>query len=418
MIKNFTSIYKVLCNTKMLVVLFLGFASGLPLSLTASTINAWLSDEKISKTDIGLFIFVATPYALKFLWAPIVENLKLGFLTKNLGNRRAWILLSQIILIITIFTLSQSDISNVFYVAMLCLAIAFLSATQDICIDAYRVELLDDNEQGLGSATAVFGYRVGALVSGAGALFIAHYYSWQSAYASMAAIMFIGVITVIFAPKITTLFEQENSQDDIIKRSVIEPFRVFIQNTNWQLVLLFIALYKLADVFTSNMGTPFLLELGFSKVELASIGKTFGFIATIFGSFIGGILVYRFNIHKMLLLCLTLQAISNSMYLLQFQVGKVLSVLICTVAVENILSAMGTTVFVAYISRLCNKRYTATQYALLTSLASVAKLFLGSSSGYVVDHLGWQLFFVVSMFLSIPAILVLMAIIKPKFKRI
>jgi PAT family beta-lactamase induction signal transducer AmpG len=415
MLKKYPAI-ELYTNPKVLAVFFLGISSGLPLALVLSTLSVWLTEEGVSKTAIGLFAVITTPYAIKFMWAPLVDQMPLPFFSKLLGRRRGWMVFTQACLVMSLIALGLSNPSeNPWMTALCALMVAIASASQDIVIDAYRVEILEDKQQGAGAAMVVFGYRIGMLLSGAGALFIAHYMGWFMAYAAMAALIGIGFVTVMITGEpdnfINEKIDNTGSALEKIKRwllkAVVEPLSNFMSRPGWITILLFIVLYKFGDAFAGIMTNPFLVEIGFSKAEIATIVKTFGFGALMAGSFIGGFLVNKWGMIKSLWVCGILQMLSNLMFLLQAQVGYDVEVLAAVIAVENLSGGMGTTAFVAYISSLCNKRYTATQYALFSSLAAVGRTWLSASSGWFVDSIGWINFFMLSTVIAIPGLMML-----------
>lgn len=404
-------------NPKVLAVFFLGISSGLPLALVLSTLSIWLAEEGVSKTAIGLFAAITTPYAIKFMWSPLVDQMPIPFLTRFLGRRRGWMVFTQACLAASLIALGLTNPSeNAWLTALCALIVSVSSATQDIVIDAYRVEILEEKQQGAGAAMIVFGYRIGMLISSAGALFIAEYMGWFMAYAVMASFIAIGFVTVMITgePEYQNNEKQDDKAESSIQRAkdwlvraVVNPFSDFMGRSGWITILLFIVLYKLGDAFAGVMTNPFLVEIGFSKVEIASVVKTFGFVAVMAGAFIGGVLVNKWGIIKSLWVCGILQMLSNLMFLLQAKVGYNIEVLAAVIAVENLSGGMGTTAFVAYISSLCNKRYTATQYALFSSLASVGRTWLSASSGWFVDSIGWINFFILSTVIAVPGLLML-----------
>lgn len=414
---KFRQIVDLYVHPRLIAIFFLGIASGLPLALVFSTLSVWLSEEGVSKTAIGLFAAITTPYALKFLWSPLVDQMPIPFFSKLLGRRRGWMIFSQIFLGISIVALGLTDpSSNAWYTALFAFLVSIASATQDIVIDAYRVEILEEKQQGAGAAMIVFGYRVGMLISGAGALFIAHYMGWFAAYATMAVFVGVGFVTVMLTgePDSTQIplpqgdgTSKKSGINDWFINAVINPFTDFMKRSGWWIILLFILLYKFGDAFAGVMTNPFLVDMGFDKVEIATVVKTFGFAASMIGAFIGGILVHKWGMLKSLWICGILQMLSNLMFLLQAQVGHNIEVLSLVIAVENLSSGMGTTAFVAYISSLCNKNYTATQYALFSSLASVGRTWLSTSSGWFVDSVGWINFFLLSTVIAIPGLLMI-----------
>lgn len=412
---------------KILAILLLGFSSGLPLALVFSTLSVWLAEEGVSRTTIGLFAAAGTPYTLKFLWAPLVDHFRLPWLHRVLGRRRSWMMLSQVLLMGAFVVMGGSDpASDPLATAMVAVAIAFLSATQDIVIDAYRVELLEEEDQGAGAAMVVFGYRVGMLVSGAGALFLAEYHGWDAAYMGMALLMLVGFVTVFITgePAKSLAIEAENalktagySMIGHIKHAVIHPFVNFMERTDWWLILLFIIAYKFGDAFAGVMTNPFFIELGFTKTDIASVNKIFGFVAVVSGAFIGGFIVKYLGLIRSLWVCGILQMLTNLLFVAMANIGYDYPLFVVTIVFENLAGGMGTAAFVAYLSSLCNLQYTATQYALLSSLASVGRTWLSASSGWVVDSIGWQLFFTSTVFAAIPGLLLLLYLSPKRIRR-
>jgi PAT family beta-lactamase induction signal transducer AmpG len=414
-----SSTLSVYSNPKVIAVFFLGIASGLPLALSASTLSVWLAKVGVSITTIGLFAAVGTPYALKFLWAPLIDQLPLPFFTRFLGRRRGWMVFTQICLAASLFMLGMSNpAENAMATALCAFLVAISSASQDIVIDAYRVEILDEDQQGAGSAAVVFGYRIGMLISGAGALSMAQYTSWFVTYSVMAALVAIGIITALLndEPETGVVIDSEEGSEKIptlvkiekwFEKAVIEPFSDFAKRSGWWVILLFIVLYKLGNAFSGTMTNPFLVQLGFSNTEIAMIVKSFGFVASMLGAFAGGIIVNKMGIIKALCVCGILQMVMILMLVVQAKAGHNLSVLAVTIATENLTAGMATTAFVAYISSLCHARYTATQYALFSSLDSIGRTWLSTSSGWFVKQMGWEVFFVFSTAIAIPGLLML-----------
>jgi PAT family beta-lactamase induction signal transducer AmpG len=424
---------KVYADRRVLSILFFGFASGLPLALTIGTLFMWLAEVGVNKTTIGLFALAGTPYTLKFLWAPFVDRMPIPYLTGWLGRRRGWILLTQLVLMATILGLGGTNpVAQPGLTAFLALSVAFWSATQDIAIDAYRVEILEERQYGAGAATIVLGYRIGMLVSGAGALYLATYVSWSATYGIMAGFMIVGMVTVLLNPepsvrKSRESVEQERriaayleSRPDLkgnkakvlawIYGAVISPFADFIGRRGWLVILLFILLYKFGDALAGVMTMPFYVELGFTKIQVANITKIFGMAAIIIGAVIGGVMVDRLGILKSLFVCGILQMFSNLMFAVLAMAGHDLRVLTLAIAVENLSGGMGTAAFVAYLSSLCNVAYTATQYALLTSFMAFGRTVLTSSGGWLADQMDWVSFFVLTTVAALPGLLLLVGI--------
>ncbi|MFN8929935.1 MAG: AmpG family muropeptide MFS transporter [Alphaproteobacteria bacterium] len=402
---------------RLLVIGLLGFFSGLPLALTAGTLSAWLADSGVDRTSIGLFAAIATPYAFKFLWSPLMDGVRLPILF-HLGRRRSWLLLTQLSLVAAIATMALYDPAHSpLMVAFVGLLIATASASQDIVIDAYRVEFLPAAEQGAGAATATFGYRIGMLISGAGALWLADHYGWSEAYFIMAAVMALGAGLTLFikevrgegwqvagaAPPAT----RHASLTTFFQNFVLAPLRDFMTRDHWQLVLAFVILYKLGDAFLGVMFNPFLLDIGFTKSQIAAIVKLYGLAATILGAFLGGWLVLHWGMYRSLMICGLVHMLTNLLLVVQAGLGANEYFLIFSISAENLSGGMATTAFIAYLSALCKRHYTATQYALLSSLAAFGRTWLSTPSGWVSERLGWEWFFIVSCLISLPSLALL-----------
>ncbi|MBI1328215.1 MAG: MFS transporter [Alphaproteobacteria bacterium] len=404
------SALKLYLQPRLLVIGLLGVVSGLPLALTAGTLGIWLMEAGVDKTTIGLFASVATPYVLKFLWAPLVDQLRIPFLHR-FGRRRSWLMVVQAVLVVCIIGLGFSHPEAAAgATALWALLLATASATQDIVIDAYRVEYLKPEDQGAGAAMVVFGYRIGLLLSGAGALYLAEYYSWQVAYVCMAALLPLGALAVLWAGEPAAKRPHKAAKMRFgawLHHAVVEPFQEFLQRGGAFLILAFILFYKFGDALAGVMTGPFLIDIGFSKSDIATVVKTYGLAATLLGAFMGGILVARMPIMSALLICGILQMGSNLMFALQAVVGADIWLLMATITIENFSGGMGTAAFVAYISRLCNVQYTATQYALLSALASVGRVWLSTSGGWLAETLDWPLFFAASTLAAVPGLLLI-----------
>jgi PAT family beta-lactamase induction signal transducer AmpG len=393
----------------LITILFLGFSSGLPLALTGATLAAWLAQSKVDIGTIGLFAAVATPYTLKFLWSPFMDALPFPVLSRLLGRRRGWILATQggLLLALGMLALARPDI-NPFITAMIAILVAFLSASQDIVIDAYRVEILTPEEQGKGAAMTQLGYRLGMIASSAGAFYIASYAGWQFTYFAMGGLMGVGIVAVLLA-KEPLLLEADNTALVVpsLRESVINPFTDFMSRQSWALILVFVILYKLADAFIGIVTNPFLISIGFDLKQIANIVKIYGVIATLLGTFTGGWLVSRYGAIRILFIAGFLHAVTNLLYAVQAHVGADAHLLAVSIAVENISGGVSSAAFVAYLSNLTNRHYTATQYALLSSLAAMARTWLATPSGFVAKQLGWQSFFLLATLLALPGLLVL-----------
>jgi len=400
-------------DRRVLMILPLGFASGLPLLLTASTLSAWLATAGISLARIGAFALVGTPYALKFLWAPVIDRLPPPL---RLGRRRGWGIAIQIALIAATLTMGSCDPRHhLSRMAALALVVAFLSASQDIVIDAYRVELLSQDQQGPGAAMIQTGYRIAMLVSGAGALMIADRFGWFAAYATIAALLAVGTLVFLFGPEPNEAAEVEvgirTGEEQGIRHwlatAVVAPFADFMQRPLWLAILTFIVGYKIGEALAGVMAMPLYISLGYSLREIAAISKLFGFFATIIGAFIGGAMTVRFGVMRALIICGVLQSAGNLFYVLQAIGGHRLDYLALCVAAENLTSAMAGAALVAYLSGLCSPAFTATQYALLSSLAAVGRTLVGSAGGVMATRYGWTDFFLLSTIATVPALLLL-----------
>ena len=390
----------------------LGFFSGLPLALTASTLSAWLADSKVDRAAIGLFAAIATPYALKFLWSPLLDGVRLPWLTRRLGRRRSWLAVTQVLLTACILLMGFTDPAlDPWLTALAGVIVATLSATQDTVIDAYRVELLPKEEQGTGAAWATFGYRIGMLVSGAGALALADAVGWQWTYTAMAGVMTLGVLLtlVMREPAIEQAVQQGTTKFALFLRDyVVAPFRDFMTRPMWMQVLAFVILYKLGDAFMGTMFNPFLLDLGFTKSQIAEVVKLYGLAATILGTFAGGWLVAHAGMFRALLLSGLMHLLTNWLLVLQARIGADLHFLTFSISLENFTGGMSTAAFIAYLSALTRVNYTATQYALLSSLAAFGRTWLSTPSGALAKALGWGNFFGVASLMALPGLGVLL----------
>ena len=403
----------VYADRRVLLILPLGFASGLPLLLTFSTLSAWLATAGISRSTIGAFALVGTPYTLKFLWSPLIDRLPPPL---RVGRRRGWGIVIQLALIAATLSLGSCDPRrNLFAMAILALIVAFLSASQDIVIDAYRVEILTPRQQGPGAGMIQTGYRLAMLAAGAGALIIADRAGWFAAYATMAALLSVGMLVFIFGPEPTppaeeTRSPQTNRWDALrewLATAVIGPFKDFMLRPMWPAILLFVLGYKLGEAMAGVMAMPLYISLGFSLSEIATISKLVGFFATVIGALIGGVVTARLGVIRALIICGVLQSAGNLFYVLQAVGGHRLEYLALCVAAENLTGAMAGAALVAYLSDLCSPAFTATQYALLSSLAAVGRTLVASSGGLLADKLGWVPFFLLTTVATAPALLLL-----------
>ncbi len=390
---------------KMVITLVMGFVSGVPLLLTITLLQAWLTDTGIAKSTIGLFALVGLPYSLKFLWAPVFDR----YIINALGRRRGWLIVSQVALIISIIGLGMTNPSlSAFNVAVLALLVTFFSASQDIIIDAYRRESLLDEEQTLGASAYVLGYRIGALAAGAGGLILADYISYQLVYMFMAIIMLIGVSATIIADE--PLQEDEPKS---LKDAVINPFTEFFNRKGYKsaiLILLFVLLYKVGDTMAHSLSTNFYLDIGFTKSQIGTVVKIFGLVATLIGAFLGGLISLRIGLYKSLIIFGLFQAIATLGFSVLAALGNYISLLMIVISLENLAAGMGYTAYLAFIANMTNKEFTATQFALMTALMSIPRTFFSGSSGYLVEMMDWQMYFIFCSLIAIPALIILMKI--------
>jgi len=402
----------------------LGFSSGLPFGVLAEPLIAWLTDAGRSKTEIGLFALVSLPYSLKVLWAPFVDRLALPVLSARLGRRRGWALLIQGLLIAALATLGATHPAHgLLLPAALATLAALASASQDVVLDAYRVESLDEAQLGAGAATMVFGWRLGQVGAGALGLILADRMPWSVVLPILSLGVLVGVVAILLARE-PDVAPAARPVDDVgravasgagrlaairawIYDAAWRPLLDFTTRRGWLAVLVFILLYKFGDAVLGVMKVPFFLELGFTKTEIAEVVKLFGVVAIITGGFAGGLIMARLGMMAGLLLCGVLMAASNLVFIAQAYAGADLGMLAVTIAVENMTTGMGTTAFVAYLSSLCNVAYTATQYALLTSLMALSRTVLSSGAGWLADQMSWPAFFVLTTVAALPGLMLL-----------
>ncbi len=417
-------------DRRVLAMAFLGFSSGVPFGVLAEPLSAWLAESGVSLTGIGLFALVSLPYSLKFIFAPFIDRLPLPGWTTRFGRRRGWALFGQVVLLFAIAGMGLSDPgSRVMITAAFAVAVAFASACQDVVIDAYRVEILDQHKLAAGAATAVFGWRIGQFAGGAGGLILADILPWSAVFLALAGFILIGMATVLVNPEPVVRIDEQShklqrrAEAFLEKRkhlprrfaealawlhgAAICPLLDFVSRRGWIAIVLFIMLYKFGDAVLGIMKVPFFLELGFTKTEIAEIVKVFGTAAIVAGGFLGGALLARVGLFPGLFICGLLMAASNLMFVVQAYAGPDLSMLAVTIAVENITTGMGTAAFVAYLSSLCNVAYTATQYALLTSLMALSRTVLSSSAGWFAERLDWPGFFVFTTMAAVPGLVLL-----------
>ncbi|MFZ2313675.1 MAG: AmpG family muropeptide MFS transporter [Methylobacter sp.] len=420
--KSWRSAFSIYVQPRVRSMIFLGFSAGLPFLLVFSTLSAWLRDEGVERSVIGFFSWVGVTYSIKIFWAPVIDRLPLPFLTGLLGKRRSWMLLAQLGIAAGLVGMGSSDShTQIQQIALFAVWVAFCSATQDVVIDAYRIESVDPEYQGAMAATYVLGYRIALLVAGAGAFYIADYSSWKLAYFVMATAMLVGLVTTI------CLKEPEHgcvnevrleasgavTNQNIWRRllanftgAVLSPFVEFFSRNGrfGLLILMLIAVYKMSDITMGVMANPFYLDLGFSKKEIAEVTKIFGFFMTIAGAGLGGVLVVRYGIMRPLLLGAVMVAATNLLFAVLAVSEPSLLLLAGVVSADNLSGGIATSVFIAYLSSLTSTAYTATQYALFSSLMTLPAQLLGGFSGIVVDSYGYAVFFIYASTVGLPAI--------------
>jgi PAT family beta-lactamase induction signal transducer AmpG len=392
---------KLIFSSHMLVSLLMGFASGLPLLLTITVLQAWMTEEGVDLTVIGLMILVGLPYSVKFLWAPFLDRFTLPFL----GRRRGWLFAAQIALIFSIAGLGFSDPkNNPWMLAIAAFIVTFFSASQDIVIDAYRREDLSDEELGLGSSLYVNGYRVGMLLAGGGGLIMADHMPFSMVYLIMAGCMIPGVITTLLArePRMTA------GKPETMKEAVIAPLVEYFRRQGALWMLAFILLYKIGDTMASAMTTPFYLDIGFSKTEIGAVVKLFGFWAILAGTLTGGMIMIRLGISRSLWVFGFLQAISTAGFAVLARIGHSIPALSVVIGFENLSGGMGTAAYMAFMASITNKKFTATQYALLTSLMAVPRTIASAPTGFLAKNMGWFSFFIACALIAIPGMLLLL----------
>ena len=393
---------------KMLITLGMGFVSGVPLLLTITLLQAWLTDEGVSKSTIGLFALVGVPYSLKFLWAPIFDR----YVISKLGRRRGWILITQVLLIFSIIGLGMTNPAmNAANVALLAIFVTFFSASQDIVIDAYRRESLSDNEQVLGASSYVLGYRIGMLSAGAGGLILADLMSYQFVYLIMALVMIGGVLITLIADEPVN-FSEPSTFLDAVRNPFVEFFKRHGDSINNNisipiLILLFILLYKVGDTMAHSLSTNFYLEMGYTKTEIGTVVKVFGLIATLVGAFIGGLLSIKIGLYKSLVSFGIFQAIATLGFAILAVSTKSLMLLASVITLENLAAGMGYTAYLAFIANMTNKQFTATQFALMTAIMSLPRTLFSGSSGFLVEILGWEYYFIFCSLIAFPALIIL-----------
>ena len=418
--KSWGEAVRIYSQPEVVRMLFLGFSAGLPLLLVFSTLTAWLHDLDVSRSSIGFFGWVGMTYSIKVFWAPVVDRIKVPWLTLKIGQRRSWILIGQLGIMLGLVAMVLVDPkASLLNFSICAVIVAFSSSTQDVAIDAYRIESAVDEMQGALAAGYQFGYRTAMLVAGAGALYMADAYSWDTAYFFMASLMLVGVFTVFIIPEPPRTEKDELKSANTRKVKTLDrmifwlqgafmaPFiEFFKRNGSYALIILvFIAVFRLSDITMGIMANPFYLDTGFTKAEIASISKIFGFFMTLVGAFVGGLCVVRYGVHRPLLLAAVLTAMTNLLFVYLANIGHELNGLVIAISGDNISGGFSGAVFIAYLSSLTNRAFTATQYALFTSLMILPGKFFSGFSGIVVDATSYQVFFIYAALMGIPAIL-------------
>jgi len=433
--QDWWSAFSVYTRPEVLGMIFLGFSAGLPFILVSSTLSAWLADEHINLAIIGYFSLVGVAYSIKVVWAPIIDRLPLLFLTRIFGKRRSWMLVSQLGIFWGLWAISQLSVSSQLeQIAWLSIWVALCSATQDIVIDAYRIEIVAAELQGAMAAMYVFGYRLALLVAGAGALYLAEFFNWQASYQVMALFMLVGVVATFLiheprhvADRATQDIEKSlelslglsnggvlNKMSKGLLDAVVSPFVEFFKRNGRSgvLILALIALYKMSDIAMGVMANPFYLDLGFSKKEIADVTKVFGFFMTIFGTSLGGVLVLRYGIMRPLLFGAVIVALTNLLFAGLAVMQPNLYLLAGVVSADNLSGGIAAAVFIAYLSSLTNTAYTATQYALFSSLMTLPAKLIGGLSGQIVADYGYAGFFIYAALIGVPAIILVILVFK------
>lgn len=406
---------------RILVLLFLGFSSGLPYLLISATLKLWLSRLEFDISTIGIFALVMTPYTLKFIWAPLMDQINLPFLYKKFGHRRSWILLAQFLLIISVFLIGFfANQGMLLATGLVAFIAAFCAATQDISIDAYRVEILKKEEFAAGAGMYAGGFRLAMLVASAGVLYIADFYTWFLAYTAMAGLFVVGILTIFIADepecsKTRKFIKIDNRPFKeqffpIFQTAVLEPFKDFIQRRGWLLILLFIVFFKLGDNMVLNLANPFYVDMKFTDIEIANVTKVFGLIATLSGLALGGIIMKKYGLYATLWVGGITQLLSNAVFGLQAYIGHNVGMLAFTVGFENVASGIATAAFLALLASLCNLKFSATQYALFASLFGISGSWFSAPAGFIQEEVGWIAYFLIMTAATIPGLVLLFAI--------
>ncbi len=394
-------------NSRLLAALLLGFSAGLPLALTSSTLQAWFTKANVNLSLIGALSLIGIPYTLKFLWSPFLDYYQLP----KFGLRKGWILLMQFGVALTLVVLANMNpATQASSMALVALLTAFLAATQDVAIDAYRTDILAETERGLGAAYYVFTYRLAAVISGGFAMVFADYYGWKMTYEIMAVLMLFVMLLTLRAP----LIRHSGTSLKNVWQAMVVSLDDLLKRENIVILLLFVMFYKLGDAIALSLMTNFLLHgLGFSLTEVGLAYKIVSFVATVLGALLGGAILTRKSVYYGLIVFGLAQAFSNLMFVILSIASKSFVLMAASIFIENFCSGLSTAAFLAFLMSLCNKQYTATQYALLSAVASLGRVFIGPVAALVVTRFGWTQFFTWSFILSFPG-LILLLVMKEK----
>ena len=390
--------FQIFRSRKIAMVLLLGFSSGLPITLALGTLQAWMTTAGVDLKTIGIVLLAGLPYTIKFLWSPFMDR----FVPPWFGRRRGWIIITQLCLVIIIILMAfGSPATDPLSITGLALILAFCSASQDIVIDAYRTDVLKEHERGIGAAVFVMGYRIALIVSGALALILSDQIGWRNTYLLMAGLMSMGIIAAVFAPEPDKAVVPPRD----LQEAVWGPLKDLFTRDKAAYFLLLIVLYKLCDAYAGAMLTPFLIRgVGFTPTDVGAINKMLGIISVIIGGLFGGTLMLRLGLFRSLMVFGILQAISILSFMVLAWMGKNYGMLVFAVAFENFTGGMGTTAFLALLMTICNQRFSATQYALLSSLAALGRTFIAPTSGFIVSNVGWANYFLIATLTAIPGL--------------
>ncbi len=422
---------------RVLAIFVLGFSSGLPLMLVFGVLSFWLREAGVSRADIGYFSWVALAYAIKWLWSPLADHLRIPFLHNRLGRRRSWLLLSQLAVVVAVVCMASTDPrQNLALMAAFAVLLAFASATQDINVDAFRIESAPEQLQAALAAAYLTGYRLAMILASAGTLWAAALFSeteaydlagWQQAYLLMALCMLPGILTTLLSKEpLSNLQQHRATQGSALQRfaawlrqAVVAPFIDFFSRYKWQaiLILSLIACYRLSDVVMGVMANAFYVDMGFSKEEVASVSKVYGVIMTLIGAALGGVLINQFGVIKILFIGALLSAVTNLLFSALSQIGYDLMWLTLVISADNLSAGIATSAFLAYLASLVNLAFTATQYAIFSSLMLLLPKFAGGFSGQWVDQMGYSQFFIFTAVLGIPALILIVLIERQRLKQ-